>query len=291
MKRVLREPLLHFVLLGAGIFAAYGLVSERSSTEPGKIIVTQGELESMVVGFTRTWQRPPSSEDLDRLINDRVREEVYYREAMALGLDKDDTVIRRRLRQKMEFITDDVSTQIQPSDEELEKFLAADPDSFRIGDRFSFTQVYLDREKYGANVARVAEQLRSQLNRVGGDADVSELGDATLLEHSYWKVPGTEIGKQFGDTFVASLRGLSGGQWQGPIESGYGLHFVYVRERETGGMPALADVREAVRTEWTNARRLETTEKFYDELRSKYQVTVERPRPIEEMKVAANGAR
>ena len=109
MKRILREPLLHFLLLGTVIFAAYGFVSKRGSNEPGKIVISEGQIAAMAEGFARTWRRPPTREEIEGLIKDRVQEEVYCREAMALGLDNEDTVIRRRLRQKMEFLTDDVA--------------------------------------------------------------------------------------------------------------------------------------------------------------------------------------
>src|SRR5713101_6512661 len=116
MKKLMREPLVHFLLLGAAIFVVYSLVSKGISGEPGKIVVTQGQLASMRVGFTLMWQRPPTSDEVEGLIRDRVREDVYYREALALGLDKDDIIVRRRLRQKMEFVTDDVVARAQPTD-------------------------------------------------------------------------------------------------------------------------------------------------------------------------------
>ncbi len=169
MTKILREPLLHFLLLGAVIFAAYGWVSKRISDEPGKIVVTQGQIASMVETFTGTWQRPPTSEELEGLIRDRVREEVYYREALALGLDKDDIIIRRRLRQKMEFVTDDVVAQAQPTDDELSAYLKAHPDPFRVQPMFTFSQVYLDPEKHGENLARDTAQLLAQLNQAGGE--------------------------------------------------------------------------------------------------------------------------
>ena len=138
MKRILREPLLHFLLLGAVIFAAYNLVSKHTSNDPGKIVVTQGQLASMWEGFVRTRQREPNQEEWEGLIRQRVREEVFYREALALGLDKDDTIIRRRLQQKMEFVSDDVSAQAQPTDAELNAYLQANPDSFRAAEKFTF---------------------------------------------------------------------------------------------------------------------------------------------------------
>ena len=139
MKQILKEPLLHFLLLGAAIFAAYGLVSKRSGGEPGKIVVTQGQIAAMAVGFTRTWQRPPTREELEGLIRDRVQEEVYCREAMALGLDKEDTVIRRRLRQKMEFVSDDVAALAEPTDDELNAFLKVHADAFSVQRQFTFS--------------------------------------------------------------------------------------------------------------------------------------------------------
>jgi hypothetical protein len=286
MKRILREPLFHFLLLGAAIFAAYGLVSKRSSDEPGKIVISTGQIAAMAEGFTRTWRRPPTREELEGLIRDRVQEEVYCREAMALGLDKDDTVIRRRLRQKIEFVTDDVAALAEPTDDELSAFLTAHADTFRVQRQFTFSQVYLNPERRGANLARDTAQLLAQLQRAGDQADVSELGDSFLLEHKFQSLPASEAVKQFGEKFAAKLGELSPGQWQGPVESGYGVHLVWVSERTEGRVPALAEVRDAVRREWANTRRSEANEKFYQELLKHYVVTIERPKPTEEKRIA-----
>ena len=150
MKRIFKEPLLHFLLLGAAIFVIYGLVSKGSSGEPGRIVITQGQLASMLESFTATRQRTPTQEEWEGLIRARVREEVYYREALALGLDKDDIVIRRRLQQKIEFVSDDVAAQAAPTDAELNAYLQAHPDAFRVEPQFTFRQVYLNPEKHGA---------------------------------------------------------------------------------------------------------------------------------------------
>ena len=183
-------------------------------------MISQGQLASMMESFTRTRQRPPTREEWEGLIRDRVREEVYYREAMALGLDKDDTVIRRRLRQKMEFVSDDIAAQAQPTDAELNAYLQAHPDTFRVEQQFTFRQVYLNPEKHGANLARDAAQLLAQLNQAGGKTDVAALGDPFMLDTSFDAVPAGEVAKQFGDEFAAKLGGLQPGQWQGPVESG-----------------------------------------------------------------------
>ena len=286
MKKILREPLLHFLLLGAAIFAAYSLVSKRSSDEPGKIVITQGQIASMVMGFTRTWQRSPTLEELEGLIRDRVQEEVYCREAMALGLDKEDTIIRRRLRQKMEFVTDDVAALAEPTDDELSAYLKAHADAFREQRHFTFNHVYLNPERRGENLARDTAQLLAQLQQAGAKADVSALGDSFLLEHKFQSLPASEVAKQFGEKFAVRLGELSPGQWHGPVESGYGVHLVWVSERSEGRVPELAAVRDAVRREWADVRRLEANEKFYQELLKRYVVTIERPKPAEEKRIA-----
>jgi hypothetical protein len=286
LKKLAREPLVHFLLLGAVIFGVYSLVSKHSSSEQGKIVITQGQLESMLDGFTQTRQRPPTPEEWQGLIRDRVREEVYYREALALGLDRDDLIIRRRLRQKMEFVSDDVAAQAQPTEAELSAYLEAHPDSFRVDQRFTFRQLFLNPAKHGVNLARDTAQLLAQLKQQGGKSDISALGDPILLENHYDALPSGEVGKLFGDKFAAVLGGLPLGQWQGPVESGYGMHLVFVSERVGSRVPALAEVHDAVRREWEEAHRLEANDKFYGELLKHYTVTIEKPAPEEGNKVA-----
>jgi hypothetical protein len=276
MKRIIKEPLLHFLLLGAGLFMAYGLISEPgSSNVPGKIVVTVGQIEHLAAGFAKTWQRPPTDSEIKGLVDDWVREEIATREAIALGLDKDDTVIRRRLRQKLEFVSDDIAAQTEPTDADLNAYLQTHPDSFHVEPRFTFSQVYLDPAKHGTTRARDIAQVLAQLNQAGAKADVSALGDSLLLKPTFQSTPQSEIAKQFGEKFAAKLADLKTGQWLGPVESGYGMHLVLVSERTEGGQPELADVRDVVRREWANARRMEGNAKFYAELLKRYSVTIE----------------
>lgn len=279
-NKLAREPLVHFLLLGFAMFAAYSLMPKGSSGEGGKIVITQGQLASMWEGFTLTRQREPTRQEWEGLIRERVREEVYYREALALGLDKDDTIIRRRLQQKMEFVTDDVAAQAQPLDGELMGYLQAHPDSFRTAKRFTFRQVFLNPEKHGKSLARDTTQLLAQLNRSGSKTDISALGDSIMLDRQFDALPAGEVARLFGDQFAKTLGGLPLGQWQGPVESAYGVHLVFVSERKEGRAPELADVRDAVRREWEEARRLQAKEKSYREMLSHYTVTVENPEPV-----------
>lgn len=282
MKRIFKEPLLHFLLLGAALFIAYGLMSKPgSSRAPGKIVVTVGQVEHLAAGFAKTWQRPPTDAELKGLIDEWVREEIATREAMALGLDKDDTVVRRRLRQKLEFVSDDIAAQTEPTDADLNAYLQAHPDLFRVEPLFTFSQVYLDPVKHGDNLGRDTVRVLARLKQAGATADGSALGDSLLLEHTFQSAPTSEILKQFGEEFALKLGELSPGQWQGPVESGYGVHLVLVSERREGRLPELAEVRDVVRREWANAQRLEANERFYQELLERYTVTIEGLEPVE----------
>jgi hypothetical protein len=287
MKRLFKEPLVHFLVLGALIFAGYGLMNRSGTPAPGRIVISQGQLASMIVGFTRTWQRSPTREEWEGLIRDRVREEVYYREALAVGLDKDDLIIRRRLQQKMEFVTDDVAARAQPTDDDLNAYLQAHPDKFRVEQRFTFRQVYLNPAKHGESFARDTARLLAQLNHAGSKNDVSALGDPLMLDNTFDALPAGEVAKLFGEKFATSLGGLSLGQWQGPVESGYGVHLVYVNEHQEARAPVLADVREAVSRGLDNARRLEAKEEFYRELLKRYTVVIENSDLAEATTVAA----
>lgn len=274
--RIFREPLVHFLLLGALIFGAFKFISSET-IEPGKILITQGRIESLEIAFSRTWRRPPTASELEGLIRDYVREEVFAREAVALGLDKDDTIIRRRLRQKLEFVSEDITAYAEPTDEQLRAYLKEHPDAFRGDRRFTFSQVYLNPQRRGANLDRDATQMLAQLRRSGSKAEIAALGDSLMLENEFKALPASEAVKQFGEKFAAKLGEMRAGQWQGPIESGFGVHLVLISERTDGSLPSLEDVRAAVRREWSNARRLEANENFYRTLLQRYTVTIERP--------------
>ena len=274
LKKLLREPLVHFLLLGTVLFAAHWGLVKRAISEPGKIAVSQFRIDHLREGFARTWLRAPTAEELEGLIRDYIREEVYYREAMAMGLDRDDTVIRRRLQQKLEFLSENVTDLAPPTDEELRAFLQNHPDQFRPQRRFGFRQVYLSSERHrdslGGDIVELLGQLRSS-----DSPDASGLGDPSLLEHRFANVEATEVAKQFGEKFATALNDLPLGEWQGPVQSSYGNHVVFVDERTERGTPALEDVRDAVRRELLNVRRSESNKKFYDGLRKRYTISIE----------------
>ena len=272
MKRLLREPLIQFLILGGALFGLHAAFAGREPEPPGKIVVTAAQVASQRETFARTWQRPPTQEELKGLVEDYVREEVYYREGKALGVDRDDIVIRRRIRQKMEFFAEDMAAA-EPTDGELEAYLAAHPERFRTEESLSFRHVFLNAKRGNAVVAD-ADGLAKSLAHAD-PADPALPGDGFLLGSEFNSVRRRDVARDFGEPFAERLFSLDEGRWQGPLSSPFGLHFILVTERSEGGMPPLAAVRAAVEREWANARRVGKLETFYGTLRDRYEIVVE----------------
>jgi hypothetical protein len=275
--RLLREPLLQFLALGAMLFALYGLAGKRSAEAPEKIVVSASRVANLGDGFARTWRRLPNEQELQALIEDYVRDEVFYREGRAAGLDRDDVIIRRRVRQKMEFLADDMSVP-EPSDEQLAAYLASNPERFRAEDQLTFHQVFLSATRRANTIDRDSKQIASILARADGAVDATVLGDPFLLGEEFRNVSPSKVTSIFGESFAKQISVMEKGRWQGPISSGFGQHFVFISEWVSGNLPPLDAVRPVVHREWANARRLEAEQKLYASLRNRYEIVVEEPR-------------
>jgi hypothetical protein len=277
LRRLLREPLLHFLLLGGLLFIAYGLLSRPEGSLSGSIVVTQGRIENMALLFERTWQRPPTREELEGLIDAYVREEVVYREGVALGLDRDDVVVRQRVKQKMEFVAEDSSIPAEPSEDELQEFLAAHASAFAIPPRTTFHQVFIDPLRHRTDLDAALQRLSVELRDVPSVEVAETLGDPTMLPPRFDGSSPSDVARTFGQEFATKLAELPENSWQGPVASGFGLHFVWVSERTDERTPTLAEVRDSVKRELDHARRGEWNEEYYRSLRAKYVVTIEPP--------------
>lgn len=276
LRSLLREPLLHFLLLALAIFAVHGQLGGGEEPASESIVVSAPKIEQMAILFTKTWQRPPDEDELKGLIDDYVKEEILVRQAIAMGLDKDDTVIRRRLRQKMEFLNAADAEEMKATDAELDAYLAANPDAFEIDAMLSFQQVYLSPGRRGQAIEQDAAAILEVLLATP-DADRAELGDPTQLPPDLPLATTSSIGEVFGTDFASALDRSVVGQWTGPIVSGFGHHLVRVVERQPGRLPALDEVREAVLREWTNARRKALEDKRFAELLKGYVVRIDFP--------------
>ena len=279
LKSLAREPLAHFLLLGTLLFVIDAwLHPPGSPATRGDIVVGEARVRSLAGNFARTWQRPPTREELEGLVESYVREEVLYREALALGLDRDDAIIRRRLQQKVEFVLEEAAALATPTDAELSAYLMAHPDAFRIEPRLSFVQVYLDPGRHKNDLEAHAKRLLEILNRPGRATEHADLGDRlALLDQRYELMPQAEIAGLFGTEFADSLIRQPVGRWVGPIRSGYGAHLVRIDALQAGGVPSLDEVRPLVEREWSNRKRQEIGQALYEKLRAKYAITVKRP--------------
>ena len=179
--RLLREPLVHFLAFALIVFGAYHVLTPSGDGgKTGRIVVTSGKIEQIAARFAQVWQRPPTPEELKGLIDEEVKEEIYVREALALGLDKDDTVIRRRLRQKMELLSDAGADALSPTDAELEAYLKSHPETFAVDPAISFQQVFLNPQRQGIAIDQTAVNILNNL-RTNPENDASTLGDPSLL--------------------------------------------------------------------------------------------------------------
>ena len=283
--KLLREPLVHFMFIGAVIYLLYGVLAESVPEADDKtIVVTAGEVEWMQTTWQKRWNRPPTAEEFDGLIQQYIRETVLYREALTMGLNKHDQVIRRRLGQKLEFLARDLVALIPPTVEELQTYFEEHQDRYQQPVLYTFTQVFFDPDKRGDTTLDDAEKIKATLIEKG-DAieDPGALGDGFMLQNYYPQKDQVEIQKLFGSGFTESLLALSAGEWHGPILSGYGVHLVYIKNVDEPPPPLFADVRERVVQEWTADKGEELNEKFYANLREQYTVVIEEPVEEEEV--------
>jgi parvulin-like peptidyl-prolyl isomerase len=276
--KLLREPLFHFLILGAGLFVLYSAVNGSVSTQIDRIVVDETQVQRLAEQFQRTWMRLPTQQELQALAEDYVKEEILYREAQALGLDEDDLVIRRRLRQKMEFLNADLAEPQAPTEAQLLAYFDANQDRYRRLDRFSIQQIYLNPQKHNANLKRTAAELLERLNTNSAfAADYQAIGDATLLPAKLDGVTRREVANTFGPGFARDLENVPMGRWSGPYESSYGLHLVRMTERKPGGLPAIAEIRPVLEREWRTERSKAANERFYQALRERYDVEIRLP--------------
>jgi hypothetical protein len=274
-SKIIREPLVHFVLIGAAVFGLYALLPGTDREEErDKIIVTDGRVQQLAQVFAKTWQRPPTPEELRGLIDGFIKEEIYYREAIKLGLDRDDTLIRRRMQQKMEFLTEPAEELLSADDVALQALLDANRAQFRVEPRIAFRQVFLNPDKPGAPAIIRAKQTLDVLKASEAGDVPSDAGDPTLLPTSTPLSPLSDIARNFGETFAANLTDLPADQWAGPIESPFGLHLVRVTERVDGYDPDLAEVRDAAEQKWRTQKRDEFQGQAYDQLLAKYEIVL-----------------
>ena len=277
MKRLLREPLLHFLLLGAALFGLYSF-TQAGRTAPAsskQIQLTLDELAQLALLFQAQWRREPTPKELTRLIENKVQNEVLYREALAMGLDKDDEIVKRRLAQKMEFLAEDVAALRDPTVDELRAWFEKNTARFALSPRASFRHLYFSPDRRGERARdEAARALRKLAGKSGDWPGASALADPFMFQDHYGDRSFEQLANLFGPPFAQAVLDLTPGSWQGPIESGYGWHLVWVDSITPGRVPALEEVEPDVKAEWVAEQRADAKRKAFEAMRARYEVVL-----------------
>jgi len=286
VARLLREPLVHFLLIGALLFITYDLFNQDRGTSGDRIVVDDGVVANIVQRYTTVWQRPPTAEELRGLIDSYIHEEVLYREGVAMGLQDDDIVVKRRVRQKLDVLAEESGRESAPTDADLQAYLDKHAADYALPTEMSFEQVMFDPEKHARQIKVVLTKARTDL---ANGADITTIGDRTLLPQRERHATTERISRDYGEDFAQALTSLPVGTWQGPVHSGYGLHLVRVTERIPGRPARLSEARAAVERDWEHDRRMKAADDYYQKALKNYQVVVTADIPAAVLdKVASN---
>ena len=277
MTKWLKEPLLHFLVIGALLFGLYSLLNPMEvSVADNRIVVSAGDIERLSGNWAKKWNRPPTATELQGMVDSYIREEVYYREAIALGLDQGDTILRRRMMQKMEFLTNDLTDLANPDEATLNQYLLANKAKYELPARISFSHIYFSYGKRGEQIFTDAATALSEI-RISSDPEdfFRESGDPFMHQPALTLEAPFEVARLFGQEFAEQLFQMEAKDWQGPLSSGYGLHLVRVSEKIAARMPELSAVIDKVRTDWMFEQRQKANSEIYRRFKQRYEIVVE----------------
>jgi peptidyl-prolyl cis-trans isomerase C len=282
LRKVIREPLLHFLLIGLILFGLYAW-RERGKTSNGnyQITLTLDDLRQLDISFVSQWHRQPTQEEFSGLVEEFIRQEILYREGLAMGLDKDDTIVKRRMAQKVQFLAEDVATAHEPTTEELKAWYAGNSQRFALPDRATFRHLFFSFDRRGPRAQKDAEAALQRIAHMPEDAaQAKALADPFMFQDYYGDRAPYQLAKEFGPTFAVGIFKLKSGSWQGPVESGYGWHLVWIESVVPGRIPNFEEVEPDVKTAWLAEQKTEQWQKAYAKMRTKYEVIA--PKPPEE---------
>ena len=275
-QRFWREPLIHFFILGLAVFGLHAALDrkpEAAVNDPYLVEVSSADIEWMRTIFNKQMGREPTVQDLRGQVNQLIREQILSREAVAMGIDEGDMVVRRRLAQKMEFLFKDLSAMTEPTEDDLRKYFYENRQKYETSPLVTFTQVYFSIDSRGVDGAKQAAQAL-----IKEDADpysVPTLGDASILSSGCTQCSVTEIRNRLGTNFAEAVKNLEPGTWNGPVKSAYGFHAVYIHERQDAKLPNFRDIFDRIKNDWMSVNREENTRRVYGDIRSRYRVLLE----------------
>jgi hypothetical protein len=269
MKRFFKEPLLHFLLIGAAFFLLYSWVGEKDLSQ-NTIVIDESDLDEIVSKFEMQWKRNPTEEELTAIVEKRIEEEVFYQEALKMNLDHNDEIIKRRLAQKMQFLSNDISTMVQPKDDELKSYYSKHPDKYIAEAKYTLYQVFFSpdqREDFKGDANRILEQIKNV-----SFEQALQMGDEISLPNYFESTSAFHLSRQMGNEFTVAISDLKTGTWQGPISSGYGVHLIFIEAKLDPQLTPFDDVRNKVLEDYNHEHQKEVKASILSELEKNYQI-------------------
>lgn len=280
LQGLAREPLVHFLVIGGLLLGGYALLGQDTAPDDSstEIVLSVDDLAQLLMIFESKWRRQPTQDEFNLMVEDRIREDILYREALSLGLDKDDTIVRRRMAQKMQFLAEDVAAQQEPTTDQLRSWFAEHTDLFTVPQRISFRHLYFSPDSRGSSARDDSEMALAELEDAPLDtASAESLADPFMFQDYYGDRAPQAIAGEFGPEFAQAVSRLEPGSWQGPVKSGFGWHLVYVDNVIAGRVPAFEEIEQEVKTAWLGIQKADAWREAYDDMRAKYTVLLPVP--------------
>ena len=277
LTRLFTEPLIQFLIIGACIYGAYALFgAPEADFRDTRVHVDSARINAFISEWESRWNRPPTREEIDGLIQSYIKEDVLYRQAVAMGLNEDDPITRRRMAQKLEFLTSDLAMMVQPAEGELEQYFSDNSEAYRAPDRMTFSQVFFDPDSRGNTTLEDAAEALVNLQAAGVPTEESmQVGDGFMLQSDFVSVTPTEAARQMGSGFVEAVVQLEPGSWHGPVLSGYGVHLVYMYDFQKSPPAVFEDVQAAVLENWQLEQREKFNADFIENLKTRYEIVID----------------
>ncbi|MDH4021425.1 MAG: peptidylprolyl isomerase, partial [Xanthomonadales bacterium] len=274
--RLFKEPLIQFLIIGAAIYGAYAMFATPEEDFRDTLVhVDSNRINAFISEWESRWNRPPTREEIDGLIQSYIKEDVLYRQAVAMGLNEDDPITRRRMAQKIEFLTSDLAMMVQPAEGVLEQYFADNSEVYQSPDLMTFSQVFFDPDSREDSTLEDAAQALLKLQAAGAPTEESmQVGDGFMLQSDFVSVTATEAARQMGSGFVEAVVQLEPGSWYGPVLSGYGVHLVYMYSYEKSPPPVFEDVQAAVLENWQFEQREQFNADFLENLKTRYEIVI-----------------
>ena len=275
--RLFTEPLIQFLIIGACIYGAYALFgAPEEDFRDTRVHVDSARINAFISEWESRWNRPPTREEIDGLIQSYIKEDVLYRQAVVMGLNEDDPITRRRMAQKLEFLTSDLAMMVQPQEGELEQYFSENSELYRAPDRMTFSQVFFNPDARGKTTLEEAAKALVQLQAAGVPTEESmQVGDGFMLQSDFVSVTPTEAARQMGTGFVEAVVQLEPGAWHGPVLSGYGVHLVYMYSYEKSPIAVFEEVQAAVLENWQLEQRDKFNADFLENLKTRYEIVID----------------